>query len=162
MNHEDELRHYGVPGQKWGVRRNLRVLANHRNNVAINKATHDYRNKTITKDQRKSAIKQAKLDKKALLKSANQKRTKEEFKAYKKDIKNQTLSEVPHARIKKGATTVNHLVTASQIAGAGIAFAGGAFMGLPLAAVGGAAVGSAVVALGKDHCIQTGILDNLA
>lgn len=163
MNYEDELQHYGIPGQKWGVRRNLRVLANHRRNVAVNNAKREYRNKNITKDQRKLAIKQANLDKKALLKSVKQKRTREEFKQYKKDIKKQTLSEVPNARIKKGATTVNHLITAAQVAGAGAAIGTAAVMGLPvLAAAGGAGAASIAVSVGKDYCIQKGILDNLA
>lgn len=160
---DQELYHYGVPGQKWGVRRNLRVLANHRRNIAINDAKNDYRSKRITKSQRKLTIKQAKLDKKALLKSANQKRSKEEFKAYKKDIKSQTLSEVPHARLKKGATTVNHLITMAEVAGVGAAIGTAGIMGAPvLAAVGGAGAASVAVSIGKDYCIQKGILDKIA
>lgn len=160
---DQELYHYGVPGQKWGVRRNLRVLANHRRNIAINDAKNDYRSKRITKSQRKLAIKQAKLDKKALLKSANQKRSEEEFKAYKKDIKSQTLSEVPHARLKKGATTVNHLITMAEVAGVGAAIGTAGIMGAPvLAAVGGAGAASVAVSIGKDYCIQKGILDKIA
>ena len=57
---DGELHHYGVKGMKWGVRRDYRVLANHRRNQAVRDAKKDYREGKISKSDRKEAIKKAK------------------------------------------------------------------------------------------------------
>lgn len=44
----DDLAHYGVPGMRWGVRRNLHVLSNNRRNNAVRDARIKYKNKQIT------------------------------------------------------------------------------------------------------------------
>ena len=159
----DELQHYGVLGMKWGVRRNSRVLGNHRRNIAVKDAKQAYRSGSITKEQKKAAIKKANQDRKALIKSAGARRTREEGKQYRRDIKNQTLSEVPHSHLKKGLTTVNKLLALGVIANNATAVGAASALMPAMAplAISGAAVSSAA-AIGASYLVQNGILDKIA
>lgn len=106
-----ELLHYGVPGMKWGVRRNARVLANNRRNRKVRDAKVKYKTGQINATEKKTAIKTANREKKEELASMKKqiRKTKngKEFNELKKSIAKQTIEEVPHATLKKGATTVN-------------------------------------------------------
>ena len=63
----NELYHYGVPGMKWGVRRDTRIIANHRRNVEVGKLKERYRAGKITKQQYKDLIHKINLQKNPLL-----------------------------------------------------------------------------------------------
>ena len=69
MNYEtsDELQHYGVKGMKWGVRRDVELLANNRRNAVVRKAKRDYRDGKISSEQKKTAIRKANADKKTYM-----------------------------------------------------------------------------------------------
>lgn len=114
MEREFELYHYGVPGMKWGVRRNIRVLANNRRNKKVKQITSDYKAKKITRSQKKTAIKKANTAKKEEITSMRSQiknvKNKQEFKSVKQSIAKQTVAEVKFSNIKKGATTVNKLL----------------------------------------------------
>lgn len=155
----DVLAHYGVKGMKWGVRRNLRVLSNNRRNSEIRDAKRDYRQGKITSAQKKAAIRQATKnrdqvykDMKSSLKNAS---SRAERKAKINELKNTTIKEVPHSKLKKGLNMVRHLLTTTSVAGstaagvgsAGAALGAAASVGLAGAALpfAGAALGSAAV-----------------
>ena len=122
--YSNELYHYGVKGMKWGVRRDYRVLANRRRNEAVRKVKTDYKTGVISRSEKKQRMKEAKNTKKILqtqMKSRYKNaKTREERKALNQDIRNQTIREVPHRRIKKGATTVNRLLTVGTVGSAAI------------------------------------------
>lgn len=131
---DGELYHYGVKGMKWGVRRDYRVLANHRRNQAVRDAKKDYREGKISKSDRKEAIKKAKnytkdfkKETKAQFKNA---KTREEKRELNKQIKNQAKAEVGARGLKKGATTLNKATTVAMVSGTTVAL-GAAFIASP-------------------------------
>lgn len=118
MTNNNELYHYGVLGMRWGVRRNLRTLANHRRNEQVKSIKNQYRSQQIDKAQKKSGIKKANANKKALMRSVNDKRTMSERRQFSKNVKNQVRSEVSGSGIKRGASSVISGVTKVSSLGA--------------------------------------------
>lgn len=161
----NELCHFGVPGMKRGIRKNSRLLANHRRNETVHNAKYDYKRGNITKKEKKNIISEAnktkKMDIKSSKKEISQTHGYKNIKNLKNNIKNQTIKEIPHSKIKKGASFVNKVFHGSAVAtsigiGAGLALTGG-LGSLPLAA---GAIGAAASA-GEGYLIQRGILDKL-
>lgn len=161
----DELYHYGVKGMKWGVRRDLRVLANHRRNQKYKKARDDYEVGKITKSEKKQRYKVAKQQKKDFvdkIRSRYNTASEKERRQMDLDIKRQSVAEVPNRTIKKGATTVNRALhgyaIGSNVAGAAL----GSIVAPPLAPmlIGSAAI-SSLAAVGEQKLIQWG-LDRLS
>ena len=164
MNYYDEeyLLHYGVKGMRWGVRRDLRLLANNRRNNAVRKAKQQYDVGNITKEQKKAAIKKADMYKKNFLE-----KTKQEFESatsrkkqyeMEQDISRKAIKEVPNRQLKNGARKVNHLFTGYQI-GANAAVAALGIASTPALApiYIGAIAGTAAGALGRQWLIDKGI-----
>ena len=60
----DELQHYGIPGMKWGVRRNIRTLTYHRRNQSIKDARLNYKEGNISRSEKRAEIKKAKRNRK--------------------------------------------------------------------------------------------------
>lgn len=140
---DGELYHYGVKGMKWGVRRDARVLANHRRNEGIREAKRDYRNGKISKSERNEAIKKAKNYKKDYKKELKNQfknaKNREERRELNKQITKQTKDEVRLRGLKKGATTLNKVTTVAMISGTTVAV-GAAFVASP--AIGPLALGA--------------------
>lgn len=117
---EDELMHYGVKGMRWGVRRDVELLANRRRNQAISKAKKDYRSGTISKETKKATIKKAKTDRKDYLKKTKTDyeslKSKTDKKEFRQNITNKARKEVPHRRTKKTLRAINDALTIKQIA----------------------------------------------
>ena len=143
----DELMHYGVLGMKWGVRRNARVLSNHRRNEGIKDVKKAYKSGKISRSEKRRGIKQVK-----------------------KSIAKQTLSEVPHSTLKKGLTTLNKAFAVANVSGVA---AGTAIGVAPALAMGGVAATAAVAALplsavgaftiaGQHYLVQKKILNKMA
>lgn len=163
LNNSDELMHYGVLGMKWGVRRNVRLLANRRRNESVQKIKADYKSGKITRNQKKAKIKKANTTKssyitetKAKFKSID---NKQDYKKAKNTIAMQTISEVSHPTLKKGATTVNKFLGGSHALGT---FASGVATASVLGPVGLAVgAGGAAAEIGAHYLIQKGIIDKL-
>lgn len=162
----DELQHYGALGMKWGVRRNTRVLENHRRNSAVRDIKKDYKSGKITRSEKKAAIQSANVNKKNAIRQSKYMlknfKNRQDARDYRKNIASQTIAEVPHRHLKKGATTVNHLLAGINTAGAGIGALVGATAatavapGLGTLFIGSAAV-SGAAALGAHALVQMGI-----
>ena len=161
-NDDDELMHYGVLGMKWGVRRNVNVLANHRRNQSVKRIKNSYEIGKISKDEKRSQIKNENAKKKDYINKSKTKlknmKTKQEVQQYKNNIAKQTISEVPNSRIKKGATTVNKIFAGmhvgSNVAG-GIATAAMIPAAAPLAL--GTYATAALAEIGAHALVQMGI-----
>ena len=117
----NEIYHYGVPGMKWGVRRDTRILANHRRNVAVDQLKEYYRSGKITKRQYKDSIRNVNLRKKKYLsdienKFKNAKSDSERTKLG-NDISNTAVKEVPNITVKRGLAVTNQLFGTASIVG---------------------------------------------
>lgn len=157
-----ELCHYGVKGMKWGVRRDLRILASSRRNKKVRDARKAYKAGKITKDQRKAKIAEANKLKKDTIKDAKAKyakaKTSIDRKRVGEDITNKTLKEVPNAQLKRGALAVNRLLGSTTNA----LTVGSAALSVALnPALAGVAVSAAAVSIateiGKRYCISRGM-----
>ena len=111
---EYELYHYGVPGMRWGVRRDTRILANHRRNVEVKQLKNQRRSGLITREQYKYRVKNANLQKKRYLTDV-----KTQFKSLKNEaerakfeekITKTVVREVPNIAVKRGVSVVNQLI----------------------------------------------------
>lgn len=158
----EELQHYGVPGMKWGVRRDARVLANRRRNKNVKKIKDLYDKGKISKEQKRSDIKKANTNRKTYVKSVNEQlkgvKNETEFRKVKSNIAAQAINEVPHRRLKKGATTVNKVLgavhtTANVASGIVLTAAAPQFGALYLSS---AAI-NAAVEVGAHALVQLGI-----
>ena len=154
---EEYLQHYGVPGMKWGVRRNIRVLANNRRNRKVARIKGDYKSGNISKQDKRKLIKEANKQKKTDMRDMNSRLNKakslKEFNSIKRDISKQTVSEVPASRLKKGATTINKLFHI----GYGVTYgAGGLAIAATTAAISPAAVPAALVATAMAEAVTVG------
>ena len=165
-NNQEYLQHYGVPGMKWGIRRNSRLLANHNRNEKVRTAKLDYKTGKINKKEKKTIISDANKAKKAEIKSGKreirQTHGYKNVKELKENLKNRTVREVPHSKVKKGANIVNKMFHASYAAsyigvGTALTLTGG-IGAIPL---GVGALGAAA-SVGEGYLIQRGILDKLS
>lgn len=116
-----ELCHYGVKGMKWGVRRDTRILANHRYNKTVRRLENEYAFGMIGSNQYYKGLKDARTVKKETIASVK-KRFEEagsdaERTKMAKDISKMTASEVPNAKIKRGAAMVNQALGVVNVAG---------------------------------------------
>ena len=158
----EELMHYGVKGMKWGVRKDIRLLANRRRNEAVRKAKDDYAVGKITSNQKKAAIQKANTQKKAFIdkttsdyKNATSQKNRN---IMERDLKNQTINEVPNHRLKSGARTVNRILSGVQV---GATAATAALMTAAIPALGPmyatTVIGTAIGAAGRTWLIDKGI-----
>ena len=115
----DELYHYGVPGMKWGVRRDVRILANHRRNVAAGRLKEQYRSGNITKQQYKDSIRNVNLRKKKYMSDIENEfrnaKTDSERTKLGENISNTAVNEVPNISIKRGLAVANQLFGTANI-----------------------------------------------
>lgn len=140
-NYTDELRHYGIPGMKWGVRRDIRLLANHHRNASVKDAKEQYKSGKISKETRNERVRQANAKKKSDMESMTNTYKKadtyEKKMKIKNDISNRTMKEVPDYAIKRGASTVHNILSGARIKSLGLATAAGAITGnVPLVIAG--------------------------
>lgn len=116
---EYELYHYGVPGMKWGVRRDARILANHRHNTeaARLKTLYDrglIDSRTYVKETHKNDLRKKKTmaDVEAKIRNA---KSDAERKKIGDDISKMAVSEVPHIKVKRGLAVTNQLLGIASI-----------------------------------------------
>lgn len=117
---QNELYHYGVKGMKWGVRRDTRILANHRHNTAVRRLEAEYAFGKIGTEQYRRGLKDAKSIKKQTMSDAKKRfdNASDDMERVKmaNDISKMTINEVPNANIKRGAAAVNQALGIVNIA----------------------------------------------
>lgn len=118
---EQELYHYGVPGMKWGVRRDTRIIANHRRNVEVRRHKDRYKSGKITKEQYAAAKRKANFGKKKYLEDVEiqfrRAKNESERERLGENIKNTAVKEVPNIKVKRGLAVANQLLGAYGVAG---------------------------------------------
>lgn len=164
-NSTDELQHYGVKGMKWGVRRDVELVANRKRNAAVRKAKNSYETGEITKAQYKSAKKQAKSDKKDYMKNVKKDfegKTKAEQYKMSQNITKQAINNVPNRRLKKGIKAVNTALTVANI-GEGVLTAAAFVTAGPAvaAAAGIGLVAGSIGELGRQYVVNR-VVDRLS
>lgn len=163
LNNNDELMHYGVLGMKWGVRRNVRLLANRRRNASVQKIKADYKTGKITREQKKARIQKANTAKSSYITDTKAKfkaiDNKQDYKKAKNTIAMQTINEVSYPTIKKGVTTVNKLIGGSHVLGTAVSGVATASVLGPVGLAAGAVGVAAEV--GVHYLIQKGIIDKI-
>ena len=163
---DDELKHYGIKGMKWGVRRDYRVLANHRRNEAVRKVKNDYDSGNISRDEKRQRMKEAKNTKKSLqveMKSRYKNaKTREDRERLDREIQSQTVNEVPLRKVKKGATTVNRLLTVGNIAGAAVGAAATTMTAPALAPLAVASLAGTVATQAGRQAVTQWVFDRMA
>lgn len=146
---EQELIHYGVPGMKWGVRRDVRILANHRRNVEVSLQKNKYKSGKITKEQYAAAKKKANAGKKKYMTDIENKfrkaKSQQEWDKLGADISKAAVKEVPNIKLKRGMAVVNQLVGTYNVGSTAYAAVGMAAINPAFAAayLGAGAVGTA-------------------
>ena len=148
---EQELYHYGVPGMKWGVRRDARILANHYRNVEVEKQKKRYKYGEITKEQYAAAKRKADLGKKKYLSdvenSFHNAKSRSEREKLGENISNTAVKEVPNIKIKRGLAVANHLLGGYNAAGYATTAAGMVMMNPAFAA---AYIGAGAVSIAAE------------
>lgn len=168
-NSSDELQHYGVKGMKWGVRRDVELIANRQRNQSVRKAKDAYEMGKIDKSKYKSLKKQAKADQKAYMKKVKkdfESSSKAEQYKQSEAIKSKAIKDVPYRRLKKGIKAYNAICAASNIAGTGLGVltavaAGSAAAPAAAVALGVTAVGATAGYLGKKYVVDK-VVDRLS
>lgn len=146
---EQELIHYGVPGMKWGVRRDVRILANHRRNVEVSLQKNKYKSGKITKEQYAAAKKKANAGKKKYMTDIENKfrkaKSQQEWDKLGDDISKTAVKEVPNIKLKRGMAVVNQLVGTYNVGSTAYAAVGMAAINPAFAAayIGAGVVGAA-------------------
>lgn len=114
------LYHYGVKGMKWGVRRDARILANHRYNAESKRLKTAYDWGMIDSEKYSDGIRKANARRKQSLadmeNSFRNAKSDAERERLGKNITKMAVNEVPDIKIQRGAAVANQL-----IGGAGIA-----------------------------------------
>lgn len=114
----NELQHYGVKGMKWGVRRDAELLASHRRNVAVKRATDDYNRGKLSDEQYSRKVDKANKAKKDYLnklKSDYESASKEKRQQISDGISKQAVKEIPRRKIAKGASITNAIITGAEL-----------------------------------------------
>lgn len=146
----DELCHYGVKGMKWGVRRDARIIGNYRYNKARKRIKDERRLGEIDAAQKKSRIKNAKLERKKFMSdvedSYRKVKSANDIDRLDKKISKMASREVPNIKVKRGAAFANRVFS-------GFALGSTALTGLTLtgltAAVGATAIEVGATAVGS-------------
>lgn len=111
---EQVLIHYGVPGMRWGVRRDARIIANHRRNVEVSLQKNKYKTGKITKEQYIAARKKATAEKKKYMSDVENKyrnaKSEKEIAKLDNDITKTAIKEVPNLTVKRGLAVVNQML----------------------------------------------------
>lgn len=119
---EQELYHYGVPGMKWGVRRDTRILANHRRNTEAKRLKEKYRSGDISRQQYKDSIRKINLQKKKYISDVENKfrnaKSDRERERLGNDISNTAVKEVPDIKVKRGLAVANQILGTASIGNA--------------------------------------------
>ena len=159
MYRQDELLHYGVKGMKWGVRRDLQALANHRRNVEVSKIKNS---DILSKGEKKVLIREANVNRKKYLKKVKMDYESNDSELAKrnmvKNIRQQAAAEISSKDLKTGARIANNILTGAQI-GANIGATVLATAAVPaLGSVALAALaGNTAGAIGRKYLIDMGL-----
>lgn len=158
-NYPEDLQHYGVKGMKWGVKRDIRLIANSRRNKAVKEARDKYKTGRISKETRNARIKRANESKKNDIETMTNRMLNAKTDVKKARVENSisrtVVKEVPDYKVKRGATKVHKILSDSRIKGLGIASAVGIVTANPALAI--ASASGMAVEIGAKYVTDIGI-----
>ena len=166
MQENNYLAHYGVKGMKWGVRKDIRLIANSQRNRKVTRIKNDYERGRISREKRNISIQKANDEKKRYMSTMedryrNAKSSRERDKL-EREVRNTAIKEVNNRGFKKGLSLTSEILMGYGI---GSVTAGAVAVSTVMPAVapmmlGAAAIDSAVY-MGLNALAQMG-LDKLS
>ena len=116
---ENELMHYGVKGMKWGVRRDARILMNHRYNSRVRQLQTQRSRGQLDYEKYASELENARQKKKKDLASVEDAfrnaKTDAERKKLGDNITRMAVKEVPELKLKRGMAVANQLFGVASV-----------------------------------------------
>ena len=161
---ENELMHYGVKGMKWGVRRDARILMNHRYNSRVKQLQTQRSRGQLDYEKYVDELGKAERKKKKDLASVEEAfriaKSDAERKKLGDNISKMAVKEVPDIKTKRGLAVVNQMFGVASVANT-------AYTSVALAAVnpafGAAYLGAGAVTIAAEagfRWVTRAILDN--
>ena len=117
---EEYLSHYGVKGMKWGIRKDVKLIANAKRNRQVRRIKDDYERGRISIQQKNTSIEKANKEKKRYITDMEKRYTnaksQRDVDKLNREVSDTAIKEVNNRRLKKGVSIAGHVMTGLSVA----------------------------------------------